>query len=102
MNLNRISVCFLAALLVTCAIAWPRPEQLRHVVGSIVDQSGAPVPRVSIEVRAQSGRTAASTLTNDQGKFSFDLPEGKYTLNAAASGLAPVREQPLEVGPSNP
>jgi vitamin B12 transporter len=102
MNLNRILVCFLTALLAADAIAWSHPEQLRRVAGSVVDQSGAPVPRVSIEVRTQSGRAAASALTNDQGRFSLDLTEGEYTLNAAASGLAPVREQPLEVGPTNP
>ena len=102
MNLSRISLCFLTALLVADAVAWSLPEQLRRVAGLVVDQSGAPVPRVSIEVRVQSGRTAASTLTNDEGRFTLDLPEGKYTLNAVASGLAPIRERPLEVGPTNP
>jgi outer membrane cobalamin receptor len=90
----------LAALmmLLSSSSAWPQQEVVRHIPGLVVDQSGLPVPRVLIEVRSQSGRTEASALTDSQGKFILNLPDGNYTLDATASGLAPLRRQPLEVG----
>jgi outer membrane cobalamin receptor len=72
---------------------------VRQITGTVVDQSGAAVPRVLIEVRTQSGQIRASLLTDNQGEFAFDLPDGDYRLDATASGLAPVRKQLLQVGP---
>jgi len=89
----------LAALvmLLPSSSAWSQQDIVRHIAGLVVDQSGAPVPRVLIEVRSQSGQTAASALTDIQGTFVLNLPDGNYTLNATASGLAPLHHQPLEV-----
>lgn len=90
-------VFFAVQMLLASSVAWPRQEAMRRVTGLVLDQSGAAIPRVLIEVRRESGQITASALTDDQGKFALDLPDGDYTLDATASGLAPLRRQPLAV-----
>jgi vitamin B12 transporter len=67
--------------------------------GTVVDQSGAPVPRVLIEIRKSKGPAVASSLTDPRGRFAFDLADGSYTLRAAATGLAPIEHLAFDVGP---
>jgi vitamin B12 transporter len=92
----------LLLLAVMLGQAAPAQETLRRITGTVVDQSGAPVPRTLIEVRAASGLKRTSTLTDNQGRFAFDLPDGTFTLDATAAGLAPLLQQPLEVGLAAP
>jgi vitamin B12 transporter len=94
-------VCFLVLALWMPSIAWPRQEEVRRITGQAVDQSGAPVPRVLVEVRAPSGRLNTSVLTDSGGRFVIELPDGTYELDATAPGLAPVRRQLLDVSPSS-
>jgi vitamin B12 transporter len=101
---NSLKMClaFLSVLaLCIPSIAWPRQNVLRRITGEVLDQSGAPVPRVLIEVRAPSGRLSTSVLTDSVGKFTIELPDGTYELDATAPGLAPALRQPLEVSPSS-
>ncbi len=80
-----------------CSTVHASPNGLRRVTGTVVDRSGAPVPRVAIEVQTSTGAQAASTLTDSQGRFGVELQDGDYTVDAAASGLAPLKKQPLTV-----
>jgi len=93
---------YFMVLFFACPSAWARHDTLRRITGSVADRSGLPVPRVLIEVRSPSGRLSASALTDTQGKFVLDLPDGDYNLDATAPGLAPLRQQPLEVRASTP
>ena len=55
------------------------------VVGSIVDQTGAPLPGVRVTIRGVAVRTAD---TGAAGDFAFpDLPEGDYEISAELSGF---------------
>ena len=92
----------LVLVILASSIAWAQQDGMRRVTGTVVDQSGAPVPRVLVEVRGPSGQNAASALTDTQGRFALDLPDGAYTLDATAAGLAPIRHQSLEVGAATP
>ena len=59
------------------------------VVGSIVDQTGAPLPGVRVTIRGVAVRTAA---TGAAGDFAFpDLPEGDYEISAELSGFERAR-----------
>jgi outer membrane cobalamin receptor len=82
-------------------LVYPQQDGARRVIGTVSDRGGAPVPRVAIEIRTGSGQLAASALTDAQGKFAVSLPDGRFTLDATAAGLAPVRRQPVEIGPAN-
>ncbi len=68
------------------------------VTGSVLDQSGAPLPRALVQVRDSAGRVAASAQTNARGEFRLDLRKaGTYTISADVAGFAPLRERPLNV-----
>jgi vitamin B12 transporter len=94
------AVTLLSGIILMSALGWAQQAAVRRVQGTVLDLSGAPVPRVAIEIRSQAGAVLVSTLTDIQGKFSADLPDGQYTLDATAAGLAPIRRQSLDVGPT--
>jgi iron complex outermembrane receptor protein/vitamin B12 transporter len=84
-------------LLLALSYGWTQEEGRRHVTGTVVDQSGAPVPRVLIEIGNPKGPVVASSLTDQRGRFAFDLADGSYTLNATATGLAPIKHLSFDV-----
>jgi len=55
----------------------------------VVDaRTGAPLPRAHVSIsRTSGGDPLASLATGDDGKFAFDLPEGKYSLIAGPRDL---------------
>ena len=54
-------------------------------MGSVVDQTGAPLPGVRVTIRGVADRTAD---TGAAGDFAFpDLPEGDYEISAELSGF---------------
>ncbi len=93
-HLGRLMVAFLLA----APPGWTQGQTQHRITGAVSDQSGAPVPRVLIEVRRQSGQMAASVFTDNLGTFALVLPDGTYVLDATFSGLAPITKYPLEVG----
>lgn len=54
--------------------------------GRVLDEDGRPVPRATIAV---SGRSAAPLLVtaDDEGRFTLDVPPGRYDVTASAPGL---------------
>ena len=67
------------------------------VIGAISDQSGSPLPRTLVEVRDSRGDVAASTQTNSRGEFTFNLPDGNYTVTATLAGFLPLNDRPMAV-----
>ena len=91
------SFAFQATSPAASSMARRQQEAARAVTGTAVDRSGAPIPRVFIEVRNHTGGMVASALTDMQGGFSLKIPDGSYLLDATAPGLAPLRSHPLVV-----
>ena len=59
------------------------------VVGSIVDQTGAPLAGVRMTIRGVAVRTAATGVAGD---FAFsDVPDGDYEISAELSGFERAR-----------
>src|SRR5260370_23339187 len=60
--------------------------------GSVVDQNGAVIPGVAIEVTNPGTAFMRQTTTNDEGFYVFPLlPPTKDTVTARHEGFAPVR-----------
>jgi vitamin B12 transporter len=99
----RGSSCFLLVYIVLLAggSAFSLPAkaetEMGKVTGTVVDQSGAPLPRTLIQARDSEGKLVASTLTNSRGEFLLDLKAGNYTVSATLAGLVPLKDRPLEV-----
>src|SRR5260370_24331986 len=59
--------------------------------GTVVDESGAVVPAVSVTILNVATGLQRGTTTKDQGSFTFVLlPPGRYTARAHRDGFAPV------------
>ena len=66
-----------------------RAQSTGEVSGSIVDQTGAPLPGVRMTIRGVADRAAE---TGAAGDFAFpDLPEGDYEISAELSGFERAR-----------
>ena len=76
----------LAAALMVFGLAVPAAAQsAAAVVGSIVDQTGAPLAGVRVTIRGVAVRMAA---TGAAGDFAFpDVPAGDYEISAELSGF---------------
>ncbi len=62
--------------------------------------NGMPVPGVT--VTATEGAKSFSTITNQQGMYSFpDLPDGSWTIEVEMAGFAPVK-QDVVISPNMP
>ena len=69
--------------------------------GTVTDASSAAVPGAQVSVSNKETGLARSTLTNDQGFFTFTrLPVGRYELKVGKQGFRPMAmtELPLTVG----
>ena len=74
-----------AALLLFCVAGSTAAQPMAEVVGSVVDQTSAPLPGVRVTIRGVADRTAE---TGAAGDFAFpDLPEGDYEISAELSGF---------------
>ena len=74
-----------AALMLLCVAGSTAAQSVAVLVGSIVDQTGAPLPGVRVTIRGVAVRMAD---TGAAGDFAFpDLPEGDYEISAELSGF---------------
>jgi len=84
-----------AVLMLFCMVPSAIAQSMGEVVGSIVDQTGAPLPGVRVTIRGVAVRTAN---TGGAGDFAFpDLPEGDYETSAELSGFE-RQERAVRVG----
>ena len=81
----------LAAVLLLCGtFAWGQMTS-GDLVGTVVDNTGALVPKVTITATNQATDVKTTTTTNASGEYRFtNLPVGSYTLSASAQGFATV------------
>lgn len=78
----------------------PQERGAYQVAGKVTDGTGAAVEGVLVTLSTADG-TAASTVTAEEGDYSFDnLPADSYALTASATGYEDVAAapQPLAVG----
>src|SRR5688500_5162891 len=70
------------------------------ILGTVTDQTGAPVPKVSITVTNTGTQQSRSTVTSERGDFEITaLDVGAYDLQAEHPGfrIAVIRSIQLEV-----
>lgn len=68
----------------------PLKQQVQEFRGIVRDRSGATVPGVSIEImrKGTQGKERVARLSSDKdGRFSTDLPDGKYIAFFSFSGF---------------
>jgi outer membrane cobalamin receptor len=77
-------------------------EHPQRVPGRVTDQSGAALPRVTVQVRDKSGKVLSGAQTNSRGEFAVELGTGEYLVTATLAGFAPLKDQSLVVTGSTP
>ena len=66
------------------------------VSGTIVDSSGAVIPKATVTIRNTGTGNAANVVANDAGAFSAnDLPFGSYIVTATASGFGTANSKTI-------
>jgi hypothetical protein len=80
--IGRIARLFGGALL--AGVLWCHAADLHRVAGVVVNaQTGAPLPGARVVVVEEgTQRQLAGLATGSDGRFSFDLPQGRYRLLA--------------------
>ncbi|HCO14470.1 MAG TPA: TonB-dependent receptor, partial [Gemmatimonadetes bacterium] len=69
--------------------------QQATLVGTVTDaEFGTPVAQARVQVLGGSG---VETLTNDQGRYTFQLPPGSYSLLFEVVGYPLTREDDVTV-----
>src|SRR5713226_4644181 len=95
--LRVFSFTALGLLLLLLAIPLVAQEQTATLEGVINDQSGAPLPGVSVEAVSTKGQHF-STQSDSIGHYRFpSVPPGVYTITATLSGMQTARLRNVEV-----
>jgi iron complex outermembrane receptor protein len=88
-RLARLALCAVLALPVSAAVE-PTPlyaQSSASLTGTVLDPRGVPLPGAAVAVRSDAG-APQKTTSDGQGKYSFNLAPGKYTIQVDASGFA--------------
>ncbi len=95
--------CGLAALVLLLVSAGVARAQRGTVRGQILDQSGAGLAGVEVQLINLESAAIRRHRTTIVGDFSFEaLPAGQYALGASRDGYAAWRSEPFEVLPGIP
>jgi catecholate siderophore receptor len=60
--------------------------------GTVVDPDGRAVASAQVELIGERGGSRTSVRTRDDGRFTFDVAAGRYSLSIQAPGFAPLIE----------
>jgi vitamin B12 transporter len=91
----------LVLALAFAAVSVSAADRGGNIHGVITDPVGAVVSEATVEL-LQGTRQAATTTTDQEGSYRFsNVPPGRYTVRARATGFAPQRSQLVYVGAGN-
>jgi outer membrane receptor protein involved in Fe transport len=86
--LSVLSFCF---LLIVPALVFA--QTTGRIEGTVSDQSGGPLPGVSVEATSPNLQGSRTTVTSGDGRYRFaSLPPGVYKVTATLSGLGTVEK----------
>jgi iron complex outermembrane receptor protein len=64
-------------------------QQTGAISGTVIDQTGKPIPDATLEIRNESSGTSKSVKSDTEGKFTApDLAPGTYSIQVSAAGFA--------------
>src|SRR6266851_2214434 len=101
MNLPKLVIFVFGITLFMCASpGWA--QNSASISGTVMDPTGAVVPKATVEIRNPISGYDRSTTTDNSGNFSFaNVPFNPYHLTVALSGFA-TSAQDVDVRSSVP
>ena len=102
-----VKVAMAAAILVIAAVLAPPPASAQALYGSIVgtvaDESGAPVPRATVVATNPGTGLRLEAVTDESGSYTFrNVPPGVYELMITMQGFRELRQTDVRVSAGNP
>ena len=99
---KRVTLPVVTVLIALSAFAAPRMARAQTfrgaIVGTIIDQSQAPVPGAKVTVRSEATGLTRTATTDDAGNYDIpELPLGSYTVTVEKQGFASVTQAGLRV-----
>ena len=99
---KRVTLPVVTVLIALSAFAAPRMARAQTfrgaIVGTILDQSQAPVPGAKVTVRNEATGLTRTATTDDAGNYDIpELPLGSYTVTVEKQGFASVTQAGLRV-----
>jgi len=67
------------------ALATEEDQQLKKITGTVTDKNGAPLPGVNVYITG----TSQGTTTDQNGKYSIDVPDNARSLTFSFVGMEP-------------
>src|SRR5437016_5134355 len=97
MNTSWLSA--VAVLIILSTTLTARAQTFRgSIVGTITDQSQAPIPNAKVTVKNQATGLTRATVSGDAGQYSVsELPVGAYTVTVEKDGFGTVTEADVAV-----
>jgi adenine-specific DNA methylase len=90
----RVAIFFFAPIFTICA----QSTYNQAIVGSVVDSSGAVVPKATVTATNQDTQLTRSATANESGNYVIsDLPIGFYSVTASAAGFKKYTIDRVEV-----
>lgn len=94
----RISALLLLSVLLAVG-AYAQTATTGAIEGKVSDNSGAPVPGVTLELKSPQLQGTKTEVTDARGMFRFPvLPPGTYSLTTTLSGFSPTHQDNIAVG----
>jgi hypothetical protein len=78
-----MAIVFLTA---ACCPVPLRPQNLVRITGTLVDQTGALIPKAEVILK-QAGQQTGKTSANAFGSFTFSVQPGVYSLDVSSPGF---------------
>lgn len=86
-RIGRLGLLLWALVLVS-RLAMAQPAQIGTLTGTVVDDTGAVMPGVSVTIANQERGVTRTTVTDSNGKYLFaSVPIGTYTVTAQLMGF---------------
>src|SRR6202162_6183771 len=87
---RRLLIAILAVAILTTTAVSQSVGNSGSINGSVVDPTGAVVPKATVEIRNPVSGLDRSTTTDSAGKFAFtNVPFNPYHLTVTAEGFSP-------------
>ncbi|HEY6375375.1 MAG TPA: TonB-dependent receptor [Edaphobacter sp.] len=95
-RLAQVTVLLLTSLFITA-----QSPGTGAIAGSVIDPSGAVVPKASVSVVNEATHAVRSAVSSSEGSFRVSLlPPGNYSVSVDASGFAPRQMRAVHIGAS--
>src|SRR5271157_1645732 len=101
-NLSALPAA-MAIVVLTFAVPALRAQTFRGaIVGTVIDQSLAPIPQAKVTVKNQATGLTRTTLTGDAGQYNVpEVPIGTYTVTIEKEGFGAVSQADVTVDVSS-